>query len=124
LYKIFAVISIFLGCLGLYGLALFMANQRTKEVGVRKVLGATINDIVWLFSKEFLLLIIVAFCLAAPISWYFTRKWLQDYAFRIDITVWYFIAGVGLSIIIALGTISFNAIRAAMANPVKSLRSE
>ena len=124
LYKIFAAIAIFLSCLGLYGLASFMAVQRIKEVGIRKVLGATAGNIVYLFSKEFIILISIAFLIATPLAWYFMHKWLQDYVYRIDISWWIFFAGGAASIIIALATVSFQAIKAAMANPVKSLRTE
>jgi len=124
LYKIFAAIAIFLGCLGLYGLASFMAVQRTKEVGIRKVLGASIQNIVYLFTREFAVLIAIAFVIAAPIAWYFMHRWLQDYAFRLPITWWIFLAGGAASLTVALLTISFNAMKAARANPVKSLRSD
>ena len=124
LYKIFAAIAIFLSCLGLYGLASFMAVQRIKEVGIRKVLGATTGNIVYLFSKEFIILIAIAFAIATPIAWYYMHQWLQAYVYRINISWWLFAAGGLASIVIALATISFQAIKAAMANPVKSLRSE
>ena len=124
LYKIFAAIAIFLSCLGLYGLASFMAVQRIKEVGIRKVLGATTGNIVYLFSKEFILLIAIAFVIATPIAWYYMQQWLQGYAYRINISWWLFAAGGLGAIIIALLTISFQAIKAAIANPVKSLRTE
>ena len=124
LYKIFAAIAIFLSCLGLYGLASFMAVQRIKEVGIRKVLGATAGNIVYLFSKEFIILIAIAFTIATPISWYFMNKWLQDYAYRVNISWWLFAAAGLAAIVIALATISFQAIKAAIANPVDSLRSE
>ncbi|NOW95503.1 ABC transporter permease [Mucilaginibacter sp. SG564] len=124
LYKIFAVIAIFLSCLGLYGLASFMAVQRIKEVGIRKVLGATAGNIVYLFSKEFIILITIAFAIAAPIAWYYMHQWLQAYAYRISISWWLFVVGGLAATIIALVTISFQAIKAAKANPVKSLRSE
>jgi putative ABC transport system permease protein len=124
LYKIFAAIAIFLSCLGLYGLASFMAAQRIKEVGIRKVLGATAGNIVYLFSKEFIILIAIAFVIATPIAWYYMHQWLQDYVYRIDISWWLFAAGGFVAIITALATISFQAIRAAVANPVNSLRSE
>jgi len=124
LYKIFAAIAIFLSCLGLYGLASFMAVQRIKEVGIRKVLGATAGNIVYLFSKEFIVLISIAFLIATPLAWYFMNKWLQDYVYRIDISWWIFAAGGLVAIIIALATISFQAINAAVANPIKSLRTE
>ncbi len=124
LYKIFAFIAIFLSCLGLYGLASFMAVQRIKEVGIRKVLGATAANIVYLFSKEFIFLISIAFVIAAPVAWYFMNKWLQNFAFKIELSWWIFLAAGMASIIIALAAVSFQAIKAAVANPVKSLRTE
>jgi ABC-type antimicrobial peptide transport system permease subunit len=124
LYKIFAAIAIFLSCLGLYGLASFMAAQRIKEVGIRKVLGATSANIVYLFSKEFIILIVIAFAIATPVAWYYMHQWLQDYAYRIDVSWVIFFASGMAAIIIALATISFQAIKAALANPVKSLRTE
>jgi ABC-type antimicrobial peptide transport system permease subunit len=124
LYQIFAIIAIFLSCLGLYGLASFMAVQRIKEVGIRKVLGATAGSIVYLFSKEFIILISIAFVIATPIAWYYMHGWLQDYVYRINISWWIFFAGGIVAIVIALATVSFQAIRAAVANPVKSLRTE
>ena len=123
LYEIFAAIAIFLSCLGLYGLALFMAVQRIKEVGIRKVFGASADNIVYLFSKEFIMLIAIAFAIATPIAWYFMHNWLQNYVYRISISWWLFAAGGFVAIIIALATISFQAIKAAFANPVNSLRS-
>ncbi len=124
LYKIFAVIAIFLSCLGLYGLASFMAVQRIKEVGIRKVLGATAGNIVYLFSKEFIMLISIAFVIAVPIAWYYMYKWLQNYPYRINMSWWIFIIGGIAAVIIALAAVSFQAIKAAIANPVKSLRTE
>ena len=124
LYKIFAAIAIFLSCLGLYGLASFMAVQRIKEVGIRKVLGASAGNIVYLFSKEFIILIAIAFAIATPLAWYYMQQWLQDYAYRINISWWIFLVGGIAAIVIALATISFQAIKAAVANPVKSLRTE
>jgi len=124
LYKIFAAIAVFLSCLGLYGLASFMAVQRTKEVGVRKVLGATSASIVYLFSREFIILVAIAFAIATPVAWYFMHLWLQNYAYRINVSWWLFLAGGISAIFIALATVSLQAIKAAMANPVKSLRSE
>ena len=124
LYKIFAAIAIFLSCLGLYGLASFMAVQRIKEVGIRKVLGASAGNIVYLFSKEFIILIAIAFLIATPLAWYFMHQWLQDYVYRINISGWLFVIGGFAAVFIALATISFQAIKAAMANPVKSLRTE
>jgi len=124
LRKIFAAIAIFLSCLGLYGLASFMAVQRIKEVGIRKVLGASTGSIVYLFSKEFIVLVAIAFTIATPIAWYYMHQWLQAYAYRINISWWLLAAGGLAAIIIALATISFQAVKAAVANPVKSLRSE
>ncbi|MDR6940331.1 ABC transporter permease [Mucilaginibacter pocheonensis] len=124
LYKIFAAIAIFLSCLGLYGLASFMAVQRVKEVGIRKVLGASAGSIVYLFSKEFVMLITIAFAIATPVAWYYMHQWLQAYAYRISISWGLMAAGGLIAIIIALATISFQAIKAAKANPVKSLRNE
>ncbi len=124
LYKIFAAIAIFLSCLGLYGLASFMAVQRIKEVGIRKVLGASAGNIVYLFSREFIILIAIAFAIATPLAWITMSKWLQDYVYRINISWWVFAAGGLVAIFIALATISFQAIKAAIANPVKSLRTE
>ncbi|WP_121355018.1 ABC transporter permease [Flavisolibacter nicotianae] len=124
LYKLFAAIAIFLSCLGLYGLASFMAVQRVKEVGIRKVLGASAANIVYQFSKEFVLLVTIAFVIATPIAWYYMHQWLQSYVYRIDISWWIFAAGGLVAGIIALATISFQAIKAAKANPVKSLKAE
>lgn len=124
IYKIFASIAIFLSCLGLYGLASFMAAQRLKEVGIRKVLGATAANIIYLFSKEFVLLIGIAFLISTPIAWYFVHQWLMQYVYRISISGWIFVAGGLLALLIALATVSFQAFRAAAVNPVKNLRSE
>ncbi|HSB93038.1 MAG TPA: FtsX-like permease family protein, partial [Flavitalea sp.] len=124
LYKIFASIAIFLSCLGLYGLASFMAVQRIKEVGIRKVLGASVGNILYLFSKEFVLLISIAFVIATPIVWYFMNRWLEHYVYRIDISLWVFFFGGVAAIVIALATISVHAIKSARTNPIKSLRTE
>ncbi|HTR28902.1 MAG TPA: ABC transporter permease [Puia sp.] len=124
LYKIFAAIAIFLSCLGLYGLASFMTVRRQKEVGIRKTLGASAVDIVFLFSKEFTILIGIAFIIASPIAGYYMNGWLRDYVFRITIPWWVFAAAGLIAILIAFGTISVQAIKAARVNPVKTLRSE
>lgn len=124
LYKIFAGIAIFISCLGLYGLISFMAVQRTKEVGIRKVLGASVGNIVYIFSKEFTLLICIAFLVAAPLAYYFMHKWLTNFTFRITIGAGVFIITILASVIIAWVTVGYRAVRAALANPVKSLRSE
>jgi ABC-type antimicrobial peptide transport system permease subunit len=124
LYKIFAGIAIFLSCLGLFGLASFMAVQRIKEVGIRKVLGATASSIVYLFSKEFIWLTAIAFFIAVPIGWYFMHQWLQNFVYRIQLSWWLFLAGGLTSILIALISVSFQALKSAMTNPVNSLRAE
>jgi ABC-type antimicrobial peptide transport system permease subunit len=124
LYKIFSGIAIFISCLGLYGLVAFMAVQRKKEIGIRKVLGAPVRDIVVMLSKEFTLLILVAFIIASPVAWYYMHQWLQQYTFRITIGIWFFAGTILCSLIIAWLTVGYTAIRAALANPVKSLRTE
>ena len=124
LYKVFAGIAIFISCLGIYGLISFMAVQRRKEIGIRKVLGALGRDIVFMLSREFALLIIIAFLIAVPIAWYFMHQWLEHYVYRIHISVWFFIATICCSLVIAGLTVGYTAIRAAIANPVKSLRTE
>jgi putative ABC transport system permease protein len=123
-FAIFAGFAIFIASLGLFGLSLFSTTQRTKEIGVRKVLGASVSNIVLLLSKDFITLIVIAFIIAAPVAWFFMHHWLNDFAYRINISVWVFIIAGLLSIAIALATISFQAIKAAVANPVKSLRTE
>jgi ABC-type antimicrobial peptide transport system permease subunit len=124
LYKIFSGIAIFISCLGLYGFVSFIAVQRTKEVGVRKVLGASVMNIVYIFSKEFTLLIVIAFLIAAPIDYYFMHKWLQKFAYRINISAGIFLLTILVSVTIAWLTVGYQAIKAAVANPVNSLRSE
>jgi putative ABC transport system permease protein len=117
-------ISIFLACLGLFGLAALAAVNRTKEIGIRKVLGASVPVIVRLLSKDFLILVIIALLIASPVAWYFMNKWLLDYAYRIDISWWVFAITGFTTVIIAFITISFQAVKVAVANPVTSLRSE
>jgi len=124
LYKIFAGIAVFISCLGLYGLVSFMAVQRTKEVGIRKVLGASAGSIVYLFSKEFTLLITIAFLIAAPVAYFFMHEWLNGFSFRISIGFDIFLITIAASVAIAWLTVGYRALRAAMANPVKSLRTE
>jgi putative ABC transport system permease protein len=124
LYKIFAGIAIFISCLGLYGLVSFMAVQRTKEIGIRKVLGASVRTIIYLLSKEFTLLIILAFMISAPIAWYIMHEWLKNYAYQIPLSASIFLLAIGSSILIAWLTVAHRAINAALANPITSLRSE
>ena len=124
LFKAFSVISIFICCIGLWGLIAFVVVRKTKEIGIRKVLGSSVRSIVYLLSKDFLKLVIIALVIASPIAWYFMNKWLQDFAYRISISWWIFIAaGLG-ALLIALITVSFQAVKAALSNPVKSLRTE
>ncbi len=120
----FAFISILISCLGLFGLATFMAKQRTKEIGIRKVLGASVNSITALISKDFLKLVSFAILIASPLAYYFMNSWLDDFAYKITITWWIFAFAGMLTITIALSTIGFQAIKAALADPVKSLRTE
>jgi putative ABC transport system permease protein len=108
----------------LLGLAVFSAEQRVKEIGVRKVLGASISQIVLLFSEEFIKLVIIAFLIAAPIAWYSMNNWLRDFAYKVDVSWWVFVLAGAISIFIALATISYQAVKSAIANPVKSLRAE
>lgn len=124
LYKIFAGLAIFISCLGLYGLVSFLAVQKTKEVGIRKVLGASVGNIVYLFSKEFTILIAVAFIIAAPVAWYVMNDWLNNFQFKISIGGGVFITAIIISLLVAWITVGYKAIRAALANPVKSIRSE
>lgn len=124
LYKIFAGIAIFISCLGLYGFVSFMAAQRIKEVGIRKVLGASVMNILYLFSKEFTVLIAIAFLIAAPVAWYFMHQWLQNFAYRIPISAAIFLFTILGSVMIAWLTVGYQSIKAAIANPVIALRSE
>ncbi|MCF0053221.1 ABC transporter permease [Dyadobacter sp. LJ53] len=120
----FAAISIIIGCLGLFGLSAYTAERRTKEIGVRKVLGASVANIVTLLSKEFLRLIIIAILIGTPIAWFGMNQWLNDFAYHVDLAWWMFLAAGAIAITIALLTVSFQSIKAALMNPVKSLRSE
>ena len=124
LSKIFAALAIFISCLGLFGLSAFTAEQRTKEIGIRKVLGANLAGIIAMLSKDFLRIVFIAILLATPISFYFMNRWLQDFSYRITIGWWVFFFSGLAAIFIALFTVSFQAIRVALINPVKSLRSE
>ena len=124
LAALFAGLTIFISCLGLFALAAYMTENRTKEIGVRKVLGASVLNIASLVSKDFLRLVIISIVIASPIAWFAMHKWLETYSYRIGIEWWVFVAAGVLAMIIALITISFQAIKAAIANPVKSLRTE
>jgi len=124
LASVFAILAIFISCLGLFGLASFVAEQRTKEIGIRKVLGATVFNLWRLLSKEFVALVIISLLTAIPIAYYFMHNWLQNYQYHTELSGWIFVAaGLG-AMVITLLTVSFQAIKAAIANPVKSLRTE
>jgi putative ABC transport system permease protein len=123
-FRVFAAISIFISCLGLFGLIAFMAEQRRKEIGIRKVLGASVAGITGLLAKDFLKLVLIAIVIASPIAYYFMNNWLADFAYRIDIQWWMFVAAGVVALAIAFLTVGGQAVKAALANPVKSLRSE
>jgi ABC-type antimicrobial peptide transport system permease subunit len=120
----FAILAVFISCLGLFGLASFVAEQRTKEIGVRKILGASVFNLWRLLSREFLLLVIISLFIATPLAYYFMDSWLQDYQYRTELSWWIFAGAAIIAIVITLLTVSFQAIKAAIANPVKSLRTE
>jgi putative ABC transport system permease protein len=124
LLSIFTSIAILIGCLGLFGLATYAAERRRKEVGIRKVLGASVQGIVILLSKDFIKLVIISLVIASPTAWYFMNSWLQDFAYRVNIGWWVFASAAGTVVGIALITVSFQAIKAAMANPADSVRTE
>lgn len=123
-FKILAAIGIFISCIGLYGLIFFMSVQRVKEVGVRKVLGASVTSIMMLFFKEFLWLMGIAFIIASSASWYFMNEWLRSYTYRINISWWMFAVSAVLAFVIVFISVSYQSIKTALANPVKSLRTE
>ena len=124
IFTLFACIAILIACLGLFGLSAFSITQRTKEIGVRKVLGASVSNIVSLLSMDFIKLVLVSAVIAFPIAWYAMHTWLQDFAYRIAINWWIFVIAGITALLIALLTVSFQAVKAAVANPVKSLRTE
>jgi len=124
IFTSFAVLAIIIACLGLFALSAFMAEQRRKEISIRKVLGATVTQVTSLLSKDFVRLVLIALVIACPIAWWAMTKWLQDFVYKTEINWWIF-AGAGVTVIvIALATVSFQSIAAALRNPAKSLRSE
>ncbi|MEZ4953013.1 MAG: FtsX-like permease family protein, partial [Saprospiraceae bacterium] len=124
LAKVFAFLAILVSCLGLFGLAAFATEQRRKEIGIRKVLGATVFGLTGLVSKEFLQLVVIALLIASPLAWWTISGWLDNFSFRIDLNIWYFLLAGVIAIFVAFMTVGFQSVKAALANPVKSLRSE
>jgi putative ABC transport system permease protein len=124
MFAVFTGLAITIACFGLFGLALFSVKQRTKEIGIRKVVGASVVHIIGLLSGEFVVLVVVALLIATPVSFYFMDKWIQGFAYRIALSWWIFLTGGVIAVVVAITTVSYQAIRAALANPVKSLRSE
>ena len=121
---IFSIIAIIISALGLFGLAAFTAEQRTKEIGIRKVLGASVQQLATLLSKDFVKLVVIAIIIASPIAWWAMNTWLKDFAYRINISAAIFIAAGVFGLLIALISVGYQAIKAAVANPVKSLRTD
>ena len=124
IFSVFTVVSVFIGCLGLFGLAAYTAERRTKEIGVRKVLGASVQGLITLLSKDFIRLVLISAFIAFPIAWWSMNKWLEDFAYRISMQWWIFFISAMLAVIIAFLTVSMQAFKAATANPVNSLRAE
>ena len=123
-FTLFAMLAILIACLGLLGLSSYNILQRTKEIGIRKVLGASTQKVVYVLAKDFLILVLIAFVVAVPFTWWIMHNWLHEFAYRINIDWWIFLIAGAIAIAIALITVSFQAIKAAVANPVKSLRTE
>jgi ABC-type antimicrobial peptide transport system permease subunit len=121
---LFAILSIAICCLGLYSLAVYMVNTRVKEIGIRKVLGASVVSLASLLSKDFIRLVLIAFVIASPVAWWILQSWLQGFTYRISISWWIFLATGFISVMIAMVTIGFRVVRSSLANPVKNLRTE
>jgi putative ABC transport system permease protein len=121
---IFTMLAIFISCLGLFGLVSYVAEQKKKEIGIRKVLGASISSVVKLLTKDFVILVFIAFIIASPIAYFFMQRWLEDFTYKIDIHWWVFALAGGFALIITLLTVGFQSIKSAIVNPVKSLRTE
>ena len=124
LIGIFAILTIFISCMGLFGLSLFMIQQRTREIGIRKVLGASIESLFNLLLKRYLSLVFVAGILSIPIAWWGLKQWLEQYAFRIDLHWWYFVLPIIISLLIAMISVGYQTIKASLTNPVEALRYE
>jgi putative ABC transport system permease protein len=123
-FSLFSALAIFIACLGLFGLATFTAEQRTKEIGIRKVLGSSVAGIVGLISKDFIRLVVIAIAIAIPLTWWSMNKWLDDFAYRVSIGPGIFVMAALIAIFVAMITISWQSVKAALANPVKALRNE
>jgi putative ABC transport system permease protein len=123
-FNIFTTITVLIACLGLFGLSIFTVEQRSKEIGIRKVLGASSSSVVSLLSKDFLKLVVLAIIIASPVAYYFMSEWLKDFAYRTTISWWVFVLSGLAAMLIAVVTVGFQSIRAAVMNPVKSLRAE
>ena len=124
LLTVFTSISILIGCIGLFGLATFVANQKTKEIGVRKVLGASVTSIIMMFSKEFVVLIFIGFVIATPVAWFAMNKYLSNFEYKIELGPGIFLFGFVLALLIAVCTVGYRSFKAAVINPVKALRYE
>ena len=124
LISVFSILAIIISCLGIFGLSVFQTEQRIKEIGIRKVFGASVAEIIFILTKKFSKWVIFANVLAVPVAYYFLNKWLQNFAYKIEISWWIFVLSGGIALVIALATIGFQAVKAAMANPVESLRYE
>jgi putative ABC transport system permease protein len=124
LFSVAAGIAIVLACLGLFGLAAFTTIRRTKEIGIRRVLGANVSNITFMVAKNFLQLVAVAIVIAVPLAWWAGNRWLEDFAFRVSVQLYVFVIAAAVTILIALLTVSYHSVRAALMNPVKSLRTE
>ena len=124
IFEIFAILAIFISCLGLFALASFMAERRVKEIGIRKANGAKIEDIVWLLSKDFAKLVIISFILSTPLAWYIMKMWLENFVYRTNVTVWIFVLAGVMALFIALLTVGYQSVKAALRNPVEALRYE
>jgi ABC-type antimicrobial peptide transport system permease subunit len=121
---IFAGLAIFISCLGLFALAAYMAENRIKEIGIRKVLGASVPNLTVLLTKEFLLLVLISFVIASPLAGWAMHAWLRDFSYHTNVGIWVFVIAGGLSFVIALGTVTWQSLQAALANPAKTLRAE
>jgi putative ABC transport system permease protein len=124
LFQVFAIVAIIISCLGLFGLATYTAQIKTKEIGIRRVLGATVTQVTSLLAREFILLVGISLLIATPLAWWSMNQWLQNYTYRTHLNAWIFLATGGAVLLLALITVCIQAVRAALANPVKSLRPE